>query len=367
MCVPVHRKEIYEQICEENRQAAVAPLPALSENPPAVPTSPVKSRKSQWSRVRRCEGAVVRQERVVTCQDWRDASPDEVAPLYAAERERWLTSSRGIPRSSSTSSSAAGWRGTSRAGLPSTRKSPEWLDVLHPSQRRASNRWTRGRAALRHPAPARRGAGFAGGVGRSRLVVFRVPEHDRDLQRARAPALQSRESLDMTLLDRAVPIPRKIHHRRSRPPWGRPQTFGHRPGARGIVRRRSGGRGLRARWRHPRAVGARRRPDSSEHQAAAASHAALKPHRSARPDPRIPPRWPLTTWVAPDAVHVAQIAVLARSETPGPAACVLTQSAPCAPARGRRAARMTPMVDGATSPQLVSLYQGSDSRSAART
>ena len=27
----------------------------------------------------------------MTCQDWRDASPDEVAPLYAAERERWLT------------------------------------------------------------------------------------------------------------------------------------------------------------------------------------------------------------------------------------------------------------------------------------
>ncbi len=38
MCVPVHRKEIYEQICEENRQAAVALLPALAENPPAVPT-----------------------------------------------------------------------------------------------------------------------------------------------------------------------------------------------------------------------------------------------------------------------------------------------------------------------------------------
>ena len=26
----------------------------------------------------------------MTCQDWRDASPDEVAPLYAAERARWL-------------------------------------------------------------------------------------------------------------------------------------------------------------------------------------------------------------------------------------------------------------------------------------
>jgi ribosomal protein S18 acetylase RimI-like enzyme len=26
----------------------------------------------------------------VSCQDWRDASPDEVAPLYAAERHRWL-------------------------------------------------------------------------------------------------------------------------------------------------------------------------------------------------------------------------------------------------------------------------------------
>ena len=36
--VPVHRKEIYEQICEENRQAAVALLRAPSENPPAVPT-----------------------------------------------------------------------------------------------------------------------------------------------------------------------------------------------------------------------------------------------------------------------------------------------------------------------------------------
>lgn len=36
--VPVHRKEIYEQICEENRQAAVALLPAPSENPPGVPT-----------------------------------------------------------------------------------------------------------------------------------------------------------------------------------------------------------------------------------------------------------------------------------------------------------------------------------------
>ena len=35
--VPVHRKEIYEQICEENRQAAVALLRAPSENPPAVP------------------------------------------------------------------------------------------------------------------------------------------------------------------------------------------------------------------------------------------------------------------------------------------------------------------------------------------
>jgi carbon storage regulator len=29
--VPVHRKEIYEQICEENRQAAVALLPAGAE------------------------------------------------------------------------------------------------------------------------------------------------------------------------------------------------------------------------------------------------------------------------------------------------------------------------------------------------
>jgi carbon storage regulator len=37
--VPVHRKEVYEQICAENRQAAVALLPAASENPPAATTA----------------------------------------------------------------------------------------------------------------------------------------------------------------------------------------------------------------------------------------------------------------------------------------------------------------------------------------
>ncbi len=36
--IPVHRKEIYDQICEENRQASVALLPALSETPEALAT-----------------------------------------------------------------------------------------------------------------------------------------------------------------------------------------------------------------------------------------------------------------------------------------------------------------------------------------
>jgi carbon storage regulator len=36
--IPVHRKEIYDQICAENRQASVALLPAPSENPEAAAT-----------------------------------------------------------------------------------------------------------------------------------------------------------------------------------------------------------------------------------------------------------------------------------------------------------------------------------------
>jgi carbon storage regulator len=40
LSVPVHRKEIYDQICEENRQAAVALLPAGAEATPASEPAP---------------------------------------------------------------------------------------------------------------------------------------------------------------------------------------------------------------------------------------------------------------------------------------------------------------------------------------
>ena len=48
--VPVHRKEIYEQICEENRQASVALLPARQRSRRPFRQSPVQSRKSRRPR-----------------------------------------------------------------------------------------------------------------------------------------------------------------------------------------------------------------------------------------------------------------------------------------------------------------------------
>lgn len=289
----------------------------------------------------------------MTCQDWRDASPDEVAPLYAAERERWLTELAWDPAElldvverGRLAGHVAGWIAFDQEDRPSG-----WtFYILHNGVLQIGGLVGERPSVIRRLLDAVLASPEAS-VARG-LSCFVFPSTTGTSSALERQRFNLRESLYMTRSIGASDTQEDSITDEVVRPWATTDFSGT---VRVLAASYAGVRaaecfapdGTREQWAHY-AGQILRTPGCGRFDAALSRIVCA-------PGSAMPAAVALTTWVGPDAVHVAQIAVSPDRRRQG-LARVLMQSVLRASARAG-AARMTLMVDG-SNVAAVSLYEG---------